>query len=485
MNSVVSTEFIYFLEFKGFIMRYKNKEIRSMYSVSFVAYIVGIVLTILAFILLGCGFFFGARKLNDQMHLDEAMERPGNSASRVVYFDIVEEPIKVGKDSHDTYYMVTDGAEYRLVVLKDDDLSKIKKELEKSVPFRAYGMTRYIVDNDTNEEIAKKASDVLGQQVTVYNMDKYFGEVCFTYFKLSYRGVLFHGYLVNFIFGIMFLIIGGFMFLGMRLELKSTRTVKSLSGITADDIDNEASKPDSKFMGLNVILSPDMLIGLTYNSSQYDCNQQVALRHNEIVRVYAYHKNVIPVASGTPKDRYIIEAEAIDGNRYVISNTGNEYISQYSRMESAAEIFQCIREQNPGVIFEPSDAKYQTYRFSYVVEREEYEEEEYEEEEHEEVEHELSPEALSDDVREALCDTFSHGEIIKNFEDKDAIFSLKMQFVDNTNFVDITTGYFGDRESEVAPKFYEYLKKEINISWDSYYDGDEYSLRFSAADDTI
>ena len=70
-------------------MRYKNKDIRSMYSVSFASYIVGLVLTLLALLLLVCGFVFAGKKYNNQMHLDDAMKLSGNHAVRVVYFDIV------------------------------------------------------------------------------------------------------------------------------------------------------------------------------------------------------------------------------------------------------------------------------------------------------------------------------------------------------------------------------------------------------------
>ena len=122
------------------------------------------------------------------------------------------------------------------------------------------------------------------------------------------------------------------------------------------------------------------------------------------------------------------------------------------------------------MILEPAGAKYRTYRFSYVVKDEE--------------ENVIPPEDIDDDLREEICDQFDHSGMLRGFSDSDAIFSLKMHIADN-RYVDITVGYFGDRESEVAPKFYEFLKKEINTGWDAYFDDDEYSLSFSAVDEAI
>ena len=124
---------------------------------------------------------------------------------------------------------------------------------------------------------------------------------------------------------------------------------------------------------------------------------------------------------------------------------------------------------NPGIILEPAGAKYQTYRFSYVLK----------DEEEGKV---VPPEDIDDELREEICDSLNTYTILAGFADTEAIFSLKMQFVDN-NFVDIITGYFGDRESEVAPRFYEFLKKDLDKGWDDYI-GEEYSLIFSAVGDT-
>ena len=448
-------------------MRYKNKDIRSMYSVSFATYIVGLVFTLLALLLLVCGFVFAGKKLNNQMHLDDAMKLSGNHAVRVVYFDIVEEPIKAGDYKRDTFYLVTDGTEYRLAVLDDKDLSEIKNGLQKTVPYRAEGMTRFIIDDDTNEEIAAKASQVLGQKVTTDNMDDVLGDVCFTYFKLSYKSVLFDGYLVNLILGGLLLLVGGGMFAGARSDLKGSREVKSLSGITADDIDNEASNPDSVFMSRNLLISPNMVVGFTHGADKYKTGQ-VALKYDEIIRLYSYNKVIIPGGEMNAKNCYsVIEAEAIDGNKYVIYDSRNAY-TVFDQDKEIEGILNKIHEMNPGIILEPAGAKYQTYRFSYVLK----------DEEEEKV---VPPKDIDDELREEICDSLNTYTILTGFADTEAIFSLKMQFVDN-NFVDIITGYFGDRESEVAPRFYEFLKKDLDKGWDDYI-GEEYSLIFSAVGD--
>lgn len=279
-----------------------------MYSVYFAAYVVGLVLAGIGVLLLVCAFIFAGVKYNDRMHLDDAMELSGNHAVRCVYFDITEDPIKAGADKHDTYYLITDGTEYRLVVLKDKDLSEIRKGLEKAVPFRSEGMTRYIIDKAANREIAHKASEVLRRNVTTDNMDHVLGDVCFTYLELTYKNVLFDGYLVNLVLGVMLLITGGIMFAGMRYDLKGTRVVTSLSGITADDIDNAASDPKSIFMSQNLLISPDMVIGFTHDAGK-ERYGQVALRYNEIVRLYAYNKSKVPGTVTANNCYSVIEAE--------------------------------------------------------------------------------------------------------------------------------------------------------------------------------
>ncbi len=97
-------------------MIYRNKNIRSSYSVMFVVYIVGAVITGLSLLAIICGLISAKKALDNVQHIDTALQDSGNLAGKAVYFDITKEPVYLGEASNKSnYYLLTDGKEYRIM----------------------------------------------------------------------------------------------------------------------------------------------------------------------------------------------------------------------------------------------------------------------------------------------------------------------------------------------------------------------------------
>ena len=72
---------------------------------------------------------------------------------------------------------------------------------------------------------------------------------------------------------------------------------------------------------------------------------------------------------------------------------------------------------------------------------------------------------------------FNQTNLPLNFKPADAIVSMNMSFPED-GIVEITTGYFGDRENEVEPKLYEFLKGQLMDGWGEGYEYYDYVISF-------
>ena len=435
-------------------MLYKNKNIRSNYSVMSVVFIVGVVLVGLC-LLAGIGGLISAKKAMDNVrHIDTALQDSGNLAGKAVYFDITEAPVFLGKASKKSnYYLLTDGNEYRVGDMDEDEYEEIKSAVEATGSYHITGRTHYIADKKTRREVASEAGAHMGRSLTDETMDDALGEVCIEYMKINFWNMFRSGIgLVAIILGVIAVPI----FWGGCYEMKLARRVISLSNITAKDIDEEACKEGSLWLdALKIYLTENMVIGITSEGGT-DYEGQVALKYGEVQRIYSYYK----AAKGAGSDnsgkieRYIVEAIATDGKKYTLSASKYGMYSNYM-MSEIEELHKRIKEKNPRVIFEPEGVKYQTHRFSYIVETEDGED--------------ASTAKLDESRKEDIIMYFDSSNLAFSFRPADAIVSMKMNFPAD-GIVEITTGYFGDRASEVEPVLYDFLKEQLV---DSSYEGDE------------
>ncbi len=103
-------------------MFYKNKNIRSNYSVMFVVFIVGAVVTGFSLLMIICGLVSAVKAMGDVQHIDTVLQGEGNHALNSAYFDITEVPVFLSKAyKKSNFYLLTDGNEYRLAEIDKDD----------------------------------------------------------------------------------------------------------------------------------------------------------------------------------------------------------------------------------------------------------------------------------------------------------------------------------------------------------------------------
>ena len=431
-------------------MFYKNKNIRSNYSIMFGVFIVGAVLTALCLLTTVLGLRSAKKTLDHVQHIDEALQDSGNLAGKAVYFDITKEPVLLCKASkRSKYYLLTDGNVYRVGELSKSEYKKIKSGVEATGTYHVQGMTHYIADTEKRNKVASEAEKITGQSLSSVSMDDVLGEVCIEYMKINFWNIFRNK---SGVVAIVLGIIGIPVFLGGIYEMKLSRKVLSPGKITANDIDKEACKKGSRWLeSLKIYLTENMVIGIRSEGGT-DYEGQVALKYGEVQRIYAYNK----VAGGSDTDRpgkierYIIEAVATDGKKYILAAAKNWGVWD-GLIAERENLYKHIKKKNPGALFEPEGVKYKTCRFSYIVETEDTE---------------GAKTAKPDEsTKEDIVMHFEYSNPAASFQPADAIVSMKMIFPAE-GLVEITTGYFGDRADEVEPALYDFLKDRLGVRGD-------------------
>lgn len=335
-------------------MFYKNKNIRSNYSVMLGVFIFASIFMTISVVALIYGFITTTKALANVQHIDTALEAEGNLAQKAVYFDITEAPIYLCKAyKKSNYYLLSDGNEYRLAEIKEKEYEKIKSEVEASGTYRIEGVTIYIADSKRRDNVASEASRITGQKIGIISMDDILGGACIECKKLNfwsvYKGSM---ALLGMIFGVITLP----FFWSSITEWRTSRKVISLGGdITARDIDREACEKGAVWLdSLRIYLTQNMVVGVRSEGGS-DHEGQVALKYSEVQSIHAYNK--VEWASETDSskkiERYIVEAVATDGQTYIL--TANKYAHYFDFLPSEREeLFKRLLEMNPNVIIQRS-----------------------------------------------------------------------------------------------------------------------------------
>lgn len=136
------------------------------------------------------GLIHAKKTLDNKQHIDTVLQTFGNCAGKVAYFDITETPAFLSKESSNSnYYLLTDGKEYRVGEMDEDEYKEIKSDVETTGSYRILGITHYIADQKSRREVASEVGQLLGQKLTDENMDDVLGEVCIEYMKISFFNV--------------------------------------------------------------------------------------------------------------------------------------------------------------------------------------------------------------------------------------------------------------------------------------------------------
>ena len=423
----------------------------------YVIFIVGTVLESLALLCLVIGFISTVKSLKNVQPIDSILLESGNRATKSAYFDIDEAPVFLGTKKKCNYYLLTDGNKYLVAEIDDDEYDEIKSAVEASGSYHIEGITHYIYDKKKRSEFALEAERFTGQDVIAESLDEERGILYIEYMKMNFWNVYKSGWGVA---GIILGIIGLPIFFGGRFEIKASRKVISLSNITANDIDNEANKEGSIWLdSLRIYITENMVLGIISDGNKHE--GQVALRYNEIQRIYGYNK-VPEGLSPYREGYYIIEAIATDGNKYTLSDTKLLFSAEDAVAETEELIMQ-IKKRNPNVQYGPENVKYLTNRFSYILVDLEGED--------------ALTETIKDNDKPDIIMDFNQTNLPLNFKPADAIVSMNMNFPED-GIVEITTGYFGDRENEVEPKLYDFLKSQLMDGWGEGYEYGNYVVSF-------
>ncbi|MCR5214270.1 MAG: hypothetical protein K6E10_07620 [Eubacterium sp.] len=348
-------------------MLYKNKHIKSIYSFAFTFLITGMVLFFIGGTLIIYGLIRTNQVMDQKMAYDQVLELEGNHAVHVAYFEFTEVPVKVGQDGDEGFYLLTDGKKYVIAGMKKSQYEKVLGEFMKTASYTLYGSTNYIPDKDIRKEIAENLSIELGQDINVDNMDQVVGDVQIRYTEMTYRAILKENFSPNMIVGGILAVVGAIMFMGNFSEIINFRKVQSISGISAKDIDKSACKEGAIwYPNIRVYVTPDMLVGLISDVGHMHFGQ-VALRYNEIVRIYGYNEKSKDSNEIVKNINYKIIVEAIDGNRYELCDEGNmSYKKEYVIGEMNSMFAEC-QKKSPSIIYGPENTSCRTYTFPLLV----------------------------------------------------------------------------------------------------------------------
>lgn len=243
-------------------------------------------------------------------------------------------------------------------------------------------------------------------------------------------------------------LVGLIMIAGNVYALMCSRKVFSLSEITADDIEKAAESEGSIWLEhTRIYITPDMLVGFTSDIGNFRF-EQTAFKYEDIKRLYGYNKvskeNIQQINNN--KNRFQIMVEVSDGNKYLISDVlSTGYDRKYYIMELKL-ICDELKSRATWIESVPENVKYRTFRFAYCLRNEEDEQ--------------IEISSLDEASKYEICRDFDEKNIAFNYAEGSAIVSLEMKFIEEGN-VEITAGYFGDREQDINDTLYEFLKNQL------------------------
>ena len=433
-------------------MKYKNEKIRKIIGSASILTAVGAVLCAVG-VLFIITAFCSADNAKDNVHsIDDILASDGNHAAKPACFEISEEPIKAADAKDETYYLITDGSEYHLCGMTQENYDRVMASYNNG-DRRIEGVTKVIIDDDAREEAAVFLSEFFGEKITADSMDKYVGDVHLRATEITTANLVKEIYVLYIAFAVPMLLFAFFALTGGILKLSAYKNIKSTSNITCDIIDMEVNDPDSIWLDFfKVYLTPSYIIGLSDGIT--------ALRYDEIKRIFTRL-----LLSGS-NNKLVLKAVTLDDTEYEIAPS--VYVNAFysDLQEEKRQIYDVCGERNPSI--ECGTEKEMQFKYPFYVNV--YENEESEPKK---TQGRNAYEYLDVDIMRDISDDFGSSELGRFFEDGNIVSDMTLEF-DEGGYIIIRVMVDRGRYDEVRDDLDKFIVGQLADGWGEGFEGEQY-----------
>lgn len=318
------------------MLKYTNRNIRKSYRYEAVLTVAGAVLCLIGILLFVTGFYGADKAKNNVRPIEEILSENGNHAAKPAFIEISRLPVKVAENEYEDYYLVTDGREYYISGMTEENYARIASACEASGGTRLEGVTKVIIDEEARNQIADAVSEILGKEINEESLDSYVGDIHIRAVEISTKSMIKEIYILNFAFGIPILLFGIAFLIGGTKGLAGYRSITCMEEITPEMLDKEANAEGSKWLSyLSIYLTPTFIAGFSEGIT--------ALRYDEIAHIYGAVQN-----AENARDKFSVVALAMDGREYTISEVTDGTFGWIIK-EQLNTIYEVCRLHNPAM----------------------------------------------------------------------------------------------------------------------------------------
>lgn len=431
-------------------MKYTNKKIRKIFTLASVLTAVGAALCLIGVSFIIIAFVSANNAKYDVRAMDDILVSDGNHAARPAWFEISEEPIKAADTKDETYYLITNGSEYHLCGMTQENYDKVMTSYHNG-DRRIEGVTKVIIDDNARDEAAFFLSEFFGKNITADSMDKYVGDVHLRATEITTANLVKEIYVLYIAFAVPMLLFAFFALAGGILKLSAYKNIISTGKVTCDIIDMEANDPDSIWLDFfKVYLTPSCIIGLSDGIT--------VLRYDEIKRIFTQ------LQSTGNNNKLVLKAVTLDGAEYEIAPS--VYVNAfYSELqEEKRQIYDVCGERNPSI--ECGTEKEMQFKYPFYVTT-------GEDGETDTLEGKSAYEYLNADMMRDISDDFVYSELGGLFEDGNTVTEMTLEFCDD-GYIIVSAMVDRGRYDEVRDDLDKFIVGQLADGWGEGFEGEEY-----------